>query len=676
MTTERTWRIGIDVGGTFTDIVAANGRDGESRSAKVRTRKADPLTSIARALDAVRLSWSSVEVLVHGTTVVTNAVVEGQLEDVALVTTRGFSSVLDIGRQNRRYLYRLDLPPKPAPLVPEHLRFEVAERLGPDGTVQEPLDPRTLGALVDQIRASGASAVAVSLLHAYANPVHELLLEQHLSNVARCTSLSHRINPEEREFERTSATVLNAGMMPLVARYLDAMEAALPAHVGLTLFHSAGGMVSTVTARERPVVLALSGPSAGVTAASRIATELEIPMALTLDMGGTTTDVSLIRDGRPEVGRDATLAGHRLRQPMIAVESIGAGGGSIASFESGSLRVGPRSAGSEPGPACFDRGGELATVTDATLLLGYLDPALPLGGEIVLKPALAQAAVERLARQMGLGVIETALGIVRIANSSMVRALRNITTQRGIDGRKCWLLSYGGAGPMHAVQLARDFGIETVVVPRSSSAFSALGCAAADPSFTRQRTLRMASDAWDGARFAEVRQALLDEVLRSLLAGRTGADVAPSVDEDVFVKYVGQSYSVEVPYVAPADPGAIGAEFMKRHTDLYGFATRERWQVEAIRIRARIPMAAPNARRADRPRAGGDLVAASTAPCRFDSSGAIATPRYHREDLVTAARVQGPAIVFDEWSTVVLPPGSAMTVDRSGNLVIQVRSAA
>ncbi len=674
MTSERTWRVGIDVGGTFTDVVAANGSDGELRSAKVRTRKADPLTSIARALEALRLSWSSVEELIHGTTVVTNAIVEGQLEPVALVTTSGFSDVLDIGRQNRRYLYRLDRPPKPPPLVPEQLRFEVAERLGPSGAVLEPLDTRTLAWLADQIRAAGATSVAVTLVHAYANPAHELLVEKHLAGVARYTSLSHRVNPEEREFERTSATVLNAGIMPLVARYLDAIEAALPSHVRLMLFHSAGGMVSTDIARERPVVLALSGPSAGVTAASRIATELGLPMALTLDMGGTTTDVSLIRNGMPEVGRDAQLAGHRLRQPMVAVESIGAGGGSIAYFESGSLRVGPRSAGAEPGPACFGRGGDLPTVTDAMLLLGYLDPGVPLGGEIVLSPALAHAAVERLAGQVGLGVVETALGIVRIANSSMVRALRNITIQRGIDGRKCALLSYGGAGPMHAVQLARDFGIETVIVPRFSSAFSALGCVAADPSFTQHRTLRMVSDAWDARRFSAIRQALLEDVLDGLRAGRSG-DVAPVVDEDVFVKYVGQSYSVEVPYVAPADPRVVGADFVKRHAELYGFATDEAWQVEAIRIRARIPRALATAGRGAWA-GGGEVEAAPSTRCWFDASGPVTTPRYRREELAPGASLRGPAIVFDAWSTVVLPPGSAMTVDRSGSLVIQVRSAA
>ena len=669
----RAWRVGIDVGGTFTDIVASNGVDGELRSAKVRTRRADPLTSIGCALDALGLSWDAVEVLIHGTTVVTNAVVEGQLESVALVATKGFSSVLDIGRQNRRHLYRLDLPPKPPPLVPERLRFELAERLGPNGEVQQALDPGELASIAKRIREAGVASIAVSLLHAYANPAHELLVEKHLAGIARCISLSHRINPEEREFERTSATVLNAGMMPLVSRYLDLIESALPSEVRLSLFHSAGGMVSTATARERPVVLALSGPSAGVTAASRMTSELGIPMALTLDMGGTTTDVSLVRNGRPEVGRDAALAGHHLRQPMIAVESIGAGGGSIAYFEAGSLRVGPRSAGAEPGPACFGRGGELPTVTDATLLLGYLDPELPLGGEIVLSPALARAAVARLAGQLGLGVIEASLGIVRIANSSMVRALRNITTQRGIDGRKCWLLSYGGAGPMHAVQLARDFGIDTVVVPRFSSAFSALGCVAADPSFTQHRTLRMMSDDWDASRFAEVRQALLDGVLQNL-QGERSTDVAALVDEDVFVKYVGQSYSVEVPYSPPANPTLIGAEFMKRHAELYGFATREPWQVEAIRIRARIPLAFAMPHQPTRVGAS-EMPVASTTSCWFDASGPVATPRYRREDLARGTRLRGPAIVFDPWSTIVLPPRAALSVDALGNVVIEVRSA-
>ncbi|MCH8926776.1 MAG: hydantoinase/oxoprolinase family protein [Proteobacteria bacterium] len=505
------WQLGIDIGGTFTDVVAfrpggePDGGPGDGpggdvvRLAKVRSRPGDPLASVLAALEAVGIDWAEVADLVHGTTVITNAIVEGRLAKVALVATAGFADTLAIGRQNRRHLYRLDLPPKAPPQVPEELRFEIAERLDQHGTVLvEPSDD-DIEALAERIAASGVEAVAVVLLHAYANPAHEARLGKRLAEAVPYVALSHRVNPEAREFERASTTALSAGVMPLAARHLDRLDAARPKASRLHLFHSAGGMAAPSALRDLPLGLAFSGPAAGVAAAERIARDLGIANAISLDMGGTTTDVCLIAEGHAEIRSDRALAGRPLRMPMVAVESIGAGGGSIARLDTGTLRVGPESAGAEPGPACYALGGTAATVTDANAILGYLDFARPVGG-LRLDRAAAEAALTPLAEEIGVGLPELALGIVRVANASMTRALRRVTVERGIDGRQCHLLAFGGAGPMHAVELARAFGIGRVVVPHLSSVFSALGCVTAELRYTQQQTLRMASGAWDQAR--------------------------------------------------------------------------------------------------------------------------------------------------------------------------------
>ncbi|MEE8500444.1 MAG: hydantoinase/oxoprolinase family protein, partial [Kiloniellales bacterium] len=670
--TDRTmtaWQLGIDIGGTFTDVVAfrpGGGPNGDVvRMAKARSRPGDPLASLLAGLEAVGIDWADAADLVHGTTVVTNAIVEGRLAKVALVATQGFADTLAIGRQNRRHLYRLDLPPKPEPQVPEDLRFEIAERLDPHGTVLEALDDDAIEALAERIAASGAEAVAVALIHAYANPAHEERLGARLAEIVPHVALSHRVNPEAREFERTSTTALSAGVMPLAAHHLDRLEAARPKSCRLHLFHSAGGMAAPEALRELPLGLAFSGPAAGVAAAERIARDLGIANAISLDMGGTTTDVCLIAEGHAEVRSDRTLAGRPLRMPMVAVESIGAGGGSIARLDTGTLRVGPESAGAEPGPACYGLGGSAATVTDANALLGYLDFARPVGG-LRLDRAAAEAALTPLAEEIGVGLPELALGIVRVANAAMTRALRRVTVERGIDGRQCRLLAFGGAGPMHAVELARAFGIERVVVPRLSSVFSALGCVAAELRYTQQQTLRMASAHWDQARLDGLRASLEEQLAARFAAA--GHEVPPAT-EVAAVRYSGQSYAVEVRAPDLHDPEALGAQFRTRHEALYGFSTDEPWELQSLRM----TVAAPRGTRLDgvAPQATGAAEPTRTLDCWFDSRGPVPTPRYGREALGAGTRLAGPAIVEDDWSTVVLPPGAGLGVDGHGHLHIE-----
>lgn len=664
------WRVGVDIGGTFTDVVGIDASTGVSRTAKVRTRLEDPLASLRAAFAALDLGWDDVGVLVHGTTVVTNAIVEEKLPPVALVATAGFADVLSIGRQNRRSLYSLSLAPRLPPLAPERLRFELRERMGPDGRVKTSIDSADLDRVVEAISKSGVSSVAVSLLHSYANPGHEALAGERLAAVVPHVSLSHRVNPEEREFERTSATVLNAAAMPLVGAHLDELAHEVPPTAHFHLFHSAGGMATPAMVRERPLLLALSGPAAGVSAARQVASDLQLDNALTLDMGGTTTDVCLIRNGKPETRREASLADRPIRQPMVAVHSIGAGGGSIAYIEAGMLKVGPQSAGASPGPACYGSGGTAATVTDANLLLGYLDASHALADGVRMDRGRAQAAIGDLARELDLRLMDAALGIVRVANANMVRAIRNVTVDRGIDGRRCTLVAFGGAGPLHAATLARDFGIGRVVVPAFSSAYSALGCAMAQLSYTQQRTVRMASRDWSPERLARARAELLAGMAFDRAAQADGVEVA----DVALVRYVGQSYSVEVPYRHPAQVEALTRDFRELHRQLYGFFTEEDWELEAIRVTASAvapPIGAhpPPMARSARPSAR------STAECWFSAAGPTPTPRYHREQMAAGARITGPAIVEDEWSTITLPPGARLEATVHGHLSMTFGSA-
>ncbi len=666
------WQVGIDIGGTFTDVIAVKPGSGEVRSAKVDTRIDDRVKGLLAALEAVGLAWTDVDDLIHGTTMVTNAIVEDNLEDVALVATEGFSDTLEIGRQNRRHLYRLDLEPKVRSQVPAARRFEVGERLDHRGQAVRPLDERSIDAVIEKISKSGAKAVAVSLLHSYANPVHEERLGARLREKFPYVALSSRVNPEAREFERMATTVLSASVMPLAAGYLDRLESVKPPHSRLHLFHSAGGMASPAALRELPLALAMSGPAAGVAAASQVARQLDLKHVISFDMGGTTTDVCLILDGHAQISSGRSLGERPIRQPTIGVDSIGSGGGSIARLDHGALLVGPESAGSTPGPACYGRGGTLATVSDANLVLGFMDADRALGSGLKLDLARARDAIASLADEMKMTVEAAALGIVRVANAAMVRALRRTTVERGIDGRHCTLLAFGGAGPMHAVDVARAFGISKVVVPVHSSAFSALGCVSAEMSYSQQRTVRMAAGSWDKNRLDHIRAALRAQLCAPLkAAGFKDADIL--IREVAAVRYSGQSYAIEIHDPVFDEPADLGGKFFALHQKLYGFATDEPWQLETLRMRAFVPQ--PRDAGGTRSDVTGPAVPVKTAPCAFTVGEATATPRYDRSRLPVGTEIPGPAIIEDAHSTIVVPPGAALTADGHGHLHIEIGAA-
>ena len=666
------WQVGVDVGGTFTDVIAFLPASGDVRTLKVDTRADDPLESLLVALAGVGLAWDDVDDLVHGTTIVTNAIVQGRLAKVALITTEGFADSIAIARQNRLHLYRLDLPPKAVPLVPEERRFEVRERIDARGAILVDLTDGAIEDVVERVAACRPEAVAVSLIHAYANPEHEKRVGERLRTIMSNVALSHRINPEAREYERTSTTVLSAGIMPLAARYLSRLEERKPRASRLHLFHSAGGMASPAAVQELPLGLALSGPAAGVAAAEWTADELDLEQAISFDMGGTTTDVCLIVRGSADIRSERQLGGRALRQPMVAVESIGAGGGSITRLEMGVLRVGPDSAGADPGPACYGRGGAAPTVSDANLILGYLDPQRRLGDSVRLDVDAAHEALAPIARELDVSVPEVALGVVRVVNAAMARALRLVTVERGIDGRGCVLLAFGGAGPMHAAELARAFGNHRVVVPRFSSIFSALGCVGAEPSYSQQQTVRMTSAAWDVDRLAAVRSDLFDRLAAPLKAAGY-CDHELMVQDVGSVRYSGQSYAIEVPSPVLDDPEGLGAAFRALHQTLYGFATHEPWELVGLRLRVSAP------RRTSLENLVGNRTtvvgAPRTTPCWFDATGPVTTARYDRAGLREGQRIAGPAVVEDQWSTVVIPPSADLVCDRYGHLHITVEDA-
>jgi len=541
----------------------------------------------------------------------------------------------------------------------------VVERLSYAGEVLIPLTDdaveKTLAAVADL----PATSAAVSLLHAYANPAHEIALGKALAARFPHLSLSHQINPEAREFERTTSTVLNAAAMPVVVDYLDELARDLPLAGRFQLFHSAGGWATPAAVRERPLVMALSGPAAGVTACANFAGVLARKDLLTFDMGGTTTDVCLVVDGEIQVTDQRDIAERPMRQPMVAIESIGAGGGSVVRLGSGGLAIGPDSAGADPGPACYGRGGSEATVTDANALLGYLDPQRQLGGAITLDVDAAERAIVPIAAELSRDVVETALGIVRIANATMARALRRVTVERGIDGRRCSLLAFGGAGPMHAVGLASEFGISEVIVPTVSSAFSAYGCVLSDMAYTRQQTVGMGANDFDHARFERLRDAIQGELAAPFF--ELGLEVEMQIEQVGLMRYAGQSSTVPVPLQLPLELSALGNEFTKRHRRMYGYATDEPWVLEGLRMRAWRPA------RATRVEQGGHTPAAPLrhAQCWFSADAVRETPCFAREQLAIEQVVQGPTLIEDQWSTVVVPPGWSASADRYANLFIR-----
>jgi N-methylhydantoinase A len=658
-------KLGVDVGGTFTDLVLLDPVSGAIRSRKVLTTADAPARGVLYGLQALGPAPAAIA---HGTTIVTNAIVEGKVARTALVTTRGFRDVLELARQSRDDLYHLDAPPRPAPLVPRHLRFEVTERVGGDGRVVTPLAEAELPGLLAALQAAGVEAVAVCLLHAYAHPAHEARLGAALAPAGPYVSVSHEINAEFREYERTATTALNAAVMPVADRYLADLEQSL-AGIGFTgalhLLQSSGGMMSAAAARRRPLAMAISGPAGGVAASRFLARTLGLRHAIAFDMGGTTTDVCLIADGRAQSLPQRRLGGHPVRLPSVAVESIGAGGGSLAYAEAtGGLRVGPASAGARPGPACYGAGGTAPTVTDAHVVAGTLRADALLGESIRIDRAAAEAALAPLAAALRLAPAEAAAGVLEVANAAMRRAIRLISVQRGFDLRDFALVAYGGAGPLHAGRLARELGIPRVVVPAHAGVFSALGCVVTDVAYDHVQTHRRPLEATTAADLEARFAALAGTVVAPLRAeGHQTGSIR--LERQVDVRYVGQNYELAVPWAG--DLAGLRHDFEALHLRLYGYATGDAMECVNLRVRALVP--ADAARLPDWP-GRGSPVPSGEQRAYFPEVGETTLPIYQRADLAPEHPLEGPALLEDPWATTLVYPGQTAVLDRFGNVLI------
>ena len=657
-------RIGVDTGGTFTDFVIW--KDGRIVNKKILSTPRNPSLAILEGLSEF-LGLPAV-FIVHGTTVATNALLERKGGRTALITTAGFEDILFIGRQTRRNLYGLQ-PEDRFFLLPRDRSFGVRERTLAGGRVESPLTRAEVRRVLRKVRASGAEAVAVCLLHAYANPANENIVADELRRAGLMASISSRLLPEHREYERMTTTAINAYLMPVMDRYLSELDRRI-GRAELRIMQSNEGYISPVRARFEPIKTALSGPAGGAVGARHVAKAAGFANVISFDMGGTSTDVSLI-EGAIRRTHEARIGDFPIRLPLIDIHSVGAGGGSIAfRDQGGSLRVGPQSAGADPGPACYGK-GDRPTVTDANLILGRLDPDFFLGGRMMIHPDRSRAAIRRLARALGKTPEETALGVVAIANANMEKAIRVISVERGYDPRNFALFSFGGAGGMHAVEMATHLRMPAVIVPRNAGVLSAFGLLMADSikDYTKSllKTDARLSLAELGREFAKLEAKSRRDMKEDGFEDRDIL-IEPSLD----CRYLGQSYEITVPFRMAKTAGqAFLEDFHRRHQKLYSYQHADRpveivnLRIKAVAVTPKIPLVREPARTALDTRA-----AVKRQPMITDrrlSRGTV----YDRARLFPGNTVSGPALVIDPESTAYVPPAYSAKVDGFMNLVIR-----
>ena len=653
--------IGIDTGGTFTDFICL-----EAGRVRVHKRPSTPDDPARAVLEGLRELLGSrapaAATITYGSTVATNAVLERKGAQVLLLTTAGFEDVLEIGRQTRPDLYALE-PEKPEPLVPRGRRRGVAERLGVDGRALLPLSAAALRRALAAARHAGAESIAVCLLHAYANPVHERRLGRALTRLRVPISPSHALIGEYREYERTSTTVMNAYVAPAMRRHLSHLQRGL-GRARVRVMQSNGGAISLATAAREAVRTLLSGPAAGAIGALAAARRVGIERIIAFDMGGTSTDVSLL-DGTVRQRTEWTIGGLPVKMPAIDIHTVGAGGGSIARCDpGGALKVGPSSAGADPGPACYGRGEE-PTVTDADLLLGRLVPGAFLGGRMALDVARAQRAVGRLARALRLDVERASDGVVQVVNAGMERAIRSISVERGYDPRDYALVAFGGAAGMHACELATALGMRCVLVPTHPGLLSACGAAAAGLQRDYVQTVRL-TDPQPGALLARLRT--LTARARRELAAEGAAPAAIHITSALEVRYRGQSYELYIPMSA-----RFRAAFHAAHRSRYGYADEQR-AVEVVNLRVSATAASSVRLPIDQASRPGEPAAMAWPSHRLRWAGRWLRARTcDRAALPRHGAVAGPLVITELSATIVVPPGWTGRVAASGDLLLEPR---
>jgi N-methylhydantoinase A len=682
------WRLGIDIGGTFTDLVLV-GSDGSIRTHKVPSTPNDFGYAIVSGVrDLLERAEVRISEVVHGTTICSNAILEGKGARTGLITTNGFRDALEIGRMRYPRLYDLTWS-KPPPLVPRRRRREVIERLDRDGQIVEPLDEASVVEAVQALLSDRVESIAVCLLHSYLDGSHEQRVREIAEHLAPQlpVSLSSEVLPEIGEFERTSTTVINAYLRPVVGRYLTSLARGLESvdvHAPVYVMQSNGGIMAASSASERPIHIVESGPAAGVIAAQQLARDCNLSDLIALDMGGTTAKASIIESGKLQrasefevagglnVGnRLNTGAGYKLRVPAIDVAEVGAGGGSLVVIDAaGALHVGPESAGADPGPVCYARGGVQPTLTDANLLLGYLNPNALLGGTLPIEYASAEAAFrQRVAAPLGMRLLEAAYGVHQIAVANMVRAVKAISSERGRDPRRFACVAYGGNGPLHAISAAVELGIELVIIPPSPGVFSAFGLLTAELSVHAARSLLCSTRALTAVALEHAYRALEREVTDALLAqGQASAQI--ELERSIDVHYAGQSFELSLDMHSPVDADAIAAidtRFGAEHERTYGHrADADPVEVVHIRVKGRVP-----ARPVSRDAAVATPTPEASRRAYFGTRhGLLQTPVIQRSDLDAAAR-HGPLIVEEYDATTLVPPSWTIRRDARENLLIQ-----
>ena len=680
------WRVGVDSGGTFTDICLVDEASGGIRVWKVPSTPDDPSRAIALgAVDGLRNAAhadpSDVAYFGHGTTVATNTLIQHRGAPTGLITTDGFRDLLEIGRQRRPHLYDLQAD-KPPLLVARALRAEVAERLRHDGRVEKPLDEAQVRTVVRQLKAAGIRALAICFLYSYVDPRHEqrvrhIVEEEFADAFVTC---SHEVAPEFREYERLSTVVVNAYLGPVMQGYLAGLGPRL-AQAGLRvtphITQSNGGVMSFEAARAQPVRTVLSGPATGVVGGLEVGRLAGFDRLITFDMGGTSTDVALIEDGRPKLAGEMEVHGYPLKTPALDIHTVGAGGGSVAFIDAGGLlKVGPRSAGAVPGPVCYGLGNDEATVTDANVVLGTLNPEHLLGGRMPIDHGRAAAAIARLATSLRLDAMATAQGIVSIVTANMAKAIRVISVQRGHDPREYTLVAFGGAGPLHAARLARELEIPRVLVPRHPGILCALGLLLSDlkTNYAQTRLTRLADDAVP--RMIET-VAMLEARAAAWFEREGIPEAARTLRRGVDMRYAGQNYELPVPWPDAPSPTTLVKEltagFERAHEQMYGYIASEE-PIQAVTFRLEAVGAVRRAELRAEPRALDDARAAIVAHRNVwlaEANDVVPCPVYDRAKLGNGHDFAGPAIVEQMDATTLILPAQRARVDQYANLVIE-----
>lgn len=675
-------RIAVDVGGTFTDVILLDEEKRELRLEKTETTPQDPSQGVLAGFEKAGADLKAIRYFIHGTTLGLNALLTRSGAKVAIVTTEGFRDVFHLGRTARDVMYDFKYR-KPEPLVPRYLAFEVPERMNFEGKVLKEFDREAARRVAERIKAEGVESVAVCFLHSYVNPAHELAMREVLLEVYPEVSvtLSHELSREYREYERTSTTVIDAYIKPLVRRYLEKLDGQLRAagfEGRFLMTRSGGGAFTLASAVDEPVHLVHSGPAGGAIGAAYLGQLIGEPNIITLDMGGTSLDASLIVDGQVHLDTEAKVENLPVSVPMIDIRTIGAGGGSIGWIDDGGhLQVGPKSAGAMPGPACYDKGGQEATFTDAALVAGYLDPDNFLGGEVKLRPELARKAIgERLAERLGLGVEETAAGMIRIAEAKIAGAIREISIERGYHPKDFALVSFGGAGGFVAAAVAREIGIPRVVVPMGAANFSALGMLMVDVTHDLAQTHVTRLEEMDVDTVNGIYADLIERAREALRQDGFTGD-ACAFEPWAEMRYTGQEHTVRMRMpghvLKQEDLPKIIADFNAAHEQHYGHRMDDPVEVVTLRLRALGLLARPELPRTQESQGGAEAARRGTRQVhRFDHEGAVTYTVYDRLQLGRGDTVTGPAIVEEPSSTVVLHQGDRLRVGDYGELIIEI----